>query len=365
MKRVFVWGGWSRNVGDLAILYAQTAALQQLSLDQIQFIPINSDISLDGKIIPRLSETDINMINNLGDMLIVGAGGQIMRHPGESGWQFNISLENLRRLRVPLVVYGIGLNWFPQDPPIEPRVIEHIAEVYKVSELFSVREGITASWLVDQGLSNEHIKVIPDPAMFVPCMDLHWDKLDNYHMVVAFNWASDRRDTRGNTKQFATLVANDLAAFAEEHKAIVVYVPHVHAYDCEQFTHRLIFSSALGNRWLDLEDYPNLYPETLSMVPYVAGIYRRAEVAVGMRGHSCVIPYGMVTPSVAIGDHIKCRAFADEAGLLPPVTTNAKPGDLYKAMEAAVQSKSDKILSNLSLWQSDACNFNNNVLSLL
>ena len=103
MKKIYHVGGWHRNYGDFALQLGEMRMLRAASQEPLEFIPVNCQTT-------RFHRDLINLINDDGDLLLVGGGGMVFHRPeddSQSGWQFNISLEDLERLSVPMVVYGM------------------------------------------------------------------------------------------------------------------------------------------------------------------------------------------------------------------------------------------------------------------
>jgi len=311
MKTIYHYGGWGRNYGDLAIQAGMMVTLYEMAGrfgETISFVPIdlkqNSPLDLDF----------INLINHKGDMLLVGGGGLLMQGDGfrtRSGWQFNIDKDDLDRLDIPLVIYGIGYNLFPGHEKIfDDSIFAHIWKTHKISKLFSVRDLGTKQWLVEHGIKD--IDVIPDPAMFCPRY-LPNSNIQS-QLCVGLCWAGDRMDQRfppyGNDEHIIKKVSDILLEFLEKQGGgRVVYIPHVGEYDWKGAE---LFEQYLGDSFCNVaEEFPSLFPESLAQVPLLVGIYSMMDVVVGMRGHSNIIPYSQGVPVIGFGIHQKNQFFAD------------------------------------------------------
>jgi len=310
MKTIYHYGGWGRNYGDLAIQAGMIHTLQDMASRQgqiIEFIPI--DLKQNSPLYPDL----IDLINYQGDMLLVGGGGLLMPGDGfntRSGWQFNIAKDDLHRLKVPLVIYGIGYNLFPGDEQVlDGNVLAHIWKTREISKLFSVRDEGTKEWLNEHGI--EDVDVIPDPAMFCPRYLPNSDLQSK--LCVGLNWAGDRMAQRfppsGDDKHVIEKVSDILIEFLEmQGGGRVVYIPHVGKYDWQGAN---LFEHYLDDSFCNIaEEIPYLFPESLAQVPLIVGIYSMMDVVVGMRGHSNIIPYSQGVPTIGFGNHLKNQFFA-------------------------------------------------------
>ena len=313
MRNIFHYGGWMRNYGDMTIQFAMQEKLISQSHEPLNFIPI------DLKIGHAISMDDVNYMNDFGHMLIVGGGGMIMRGDGfatESDWQFNISKECLRAIKIPIVIYGIGLNIFPYDNDGELNrfAIDHLLHTMDLATLVSVRNVGTKKFLRSLGVTKE-ITVIPDPAMFVSSCNVKLP-VGDYEYLIGINWAGDRTlqrykniDEKEEIEKIADVCAKLLKL---KGGGKVVWIPHVSKYDLFPTSH---FKAILGKDFLNIVDcFPNMYPEQYFHVPQLAGIYDKMDIVLAMRGHGNIISFGQGTRCIAYGDHQKVKFFSEECG---------------------------------------------------
>ena len=329
INNVYHWGGWSRNYGDLAIQQSMMDLFSKTVEDKnINFLPINSDVSYDGQV-PKLDRNHIELINDTGCGLIVGAGGQIMYREGEqalSGWQFNVSMEDLEKLKVPLIVYAIGYNSFPyNEPSMSIDTIKHLRATRSKASYFSVRNTGTQKKLLDLDIKN--VGITPDPAMFLESRPIELPNLNQGSFKIGLCWAGDRLGNRYKkpAKKITTELCYVLNRFLDSiGGGTVVYIPHVSGYDVEQAG---LFADSLAGRFYDVsQQLPALYPESLMSVRFLADIYKQMDMVVGARAHSNIIPFGQNTPFIAFGDHIKNKFFINDMGgyRIPSDCNNAK-----------------------------------------
>lgn len=305
-----VHGGVQRNYGDFALTLGMRRALQNASHHKLHFVDI------DYKDPTPISKNLIDCINRTGDMILVGGGGMIMPGDGfetRSGWQFNIGINDIHKLRGPLVVYGIGYNEFPFTPSTLTDIGKHLLATNVKSSSFSVRDKGTKSVLERIGLKNLH--TITDPAINCPKANIPLPGLSPENLAIGLNWAGDRLDKRFKRPQdIENIIHNICCSLLEvlgllDPKGKVVYIPHVSKFDLD---HADLFKEHLGDHFYYLpEKIPYMYPETPAMTPVLNGVYDRMDVTLGMRGHSNILSYSNGTPFVAFGDHIKNSFFAE------------------------------------------------------
>jgi len=369
MKKIFHWGGWSRNVGDLAIQAGMMNTLQKQSTEPLEFIPLNSDL-IEGVPPPSFHTGLIDTINHHGDMLLVGGGGQIMnRNKDESlsGWQFNISLDDLEKLNVPLVIYSIGYNKFPYfDEHEDSHMWEHIAKVKEKSELFSVRNVGTIEALEEHGVKD--VTYCPDPAMFCPKWDIKINELKENSPIIGINLAGDRLGKRlGATspEKFIQSIAHEIYKFRSyEPDSAFIIIPHVSTLD---FQISEALKNSIGGKSYCLHQLvPGLYPENITTAKFIMSVYSQCDLVVGMRGHSNIMPFGVGTPFISLGEHQKNKFFSDSLKINQPIKNNCNElGSIMWATLNNLPAHKEEMNKNIVLCKQTLEIFNKKMLRLI
>lgn len=268
----------------------------------------------------------IDKLNAEADLLVIGGGGLIFNRPEDhsvSGWQFNILLEDIDKIEVPIVVYGIGYNRFPYDANDFPPVLNaHLKKVQNRSALFSVRNHGTRREVERRGLDPQKLRVIPDAGVFSPNTPLTIPGLDPSRPVIGVNVAGDRPHHRfpGRTaapaeeeRRYYELLADALANIVKNENAQVLFLPHILEIDEEA---RPIFRSRLGDDLICLKEaLPQLYPPSAITASFLVGAYDQCNLVLGMRGHACLLAYGRGVPFLALGGHAKTSFLLEDIGL--------------------------------------------------
>uniref|UniRef100_UPI003BA98952 polysaccharide pyruvyl transferase family protein n=1 Tax=Stappia sp. TaxID=1870903 RepID=UPI003BA98952 len=318
MIRIAHVGGWGRNYGDLALQAGQMRVLREDAPEALDFLPIHCQQTW-------FHDDLIDMINETCDLLMLGGGGMIFHRPEDSsrsGWQFNIALEDLEKIKVPLAVYAIGYNPFHFDElKLLPQTMTHLAATQKKSAVFSVRNRGTWQALQNGGLAGERIDVIPDPGMYVQPRRLTLPGADEADIRIGLNWAGDRphfrfsEPWRENRTALIDSLCEAFQLLARRHPRLRVYfIPHLeNRIDSDVWEE---FKARLGDMIINLEDdVARIYPPSLSQACFLADAYRQMDVSIGMRGHANIIPFGMGTPVIGLGSHDKVGFFLSEVGL--------------------------------------------------
>lgn len=228
---------------------------------------------------------------NRADLVVVGGGGLFLRdtHANDvSGWRWNCSVEMMQKIETPIAVFGVGYNRFRNQDDFIPAFYENVAALVEKSVFFGMREKAGGELL---GLSG--VEYQPCPAMFCGLLFDVERKLKNR---VVFAPAMDRREMRYKNEQ-ATFrnIAMVLAALEAEGYQIVI-VSH-----CGSDRH------AAGY----LPNYPN-YDLAGKSTQEILNFYAGANLVLGMRLHSLMIPFGLGVPIRGIASHDKITRFFDD-----------------------------------------------------
>jgi len=314
-KTIWHVGGWNRNYGDFAIQAGLQCMLRRVAGEPLIFVPVDCQRTWFH---PAL----IDRMNAEADLLLVGGGGMVFNRPEDdshSGWQFNIAMEDLARVDVPIVVHGIGFNQFAYDRSgFRPQMNDHLRRTQETAALFSTRNEGTRAELMRRGLDGDAMAVLPDSGMFVEPGPIVLPGSDGDGVTIGVNWAGDRVEQRwpGDPEETAAAVARSLAEALRDVLAArggrVLWVPHLMEIDRHA---RPIFEEVLGESLIDLEQaMSHIYPPSLYQVPFLADVYRQCDLVIGMRGHANIIPFGVGTRVIGIGSHNKNRFFLEEIG---------------------------------------------------
>ncbi len=324
-KRIWHIGAWNRNLGDCTAGYNLHRMLENQAAERgmaLSFYLVDSQRSL-------FHDALIKQMNEEADLLLIGAGGMIFNRPqdeSQSGWAFNISIGDLKKIETPMVVYGIGFNKFQYDPNKWPDSMgQHLGTLQKRAKIFSVRnEGSRARLLDEFGLSVEDTEIIPDPGMRL--FDRHIDipGLNGNRPLIGINWAGDRPEERfpepweENRTFFVSELRKSLIKMVEEKNAQVIFIPHLQDVDVS-FWDELNVGFPEGSIINSYEVLKHLYPPAGELlynhIPFMTNLYRQCDLMLGMRGHSCIFSFGAGTRFMPLGSHNKVMYFAEDVGV--------------------------------------------------
>jgi polysaccharide pyruvyl transferase WcaK-like protein len=339
-----IWhiGAWRNNIGDRVLQVANSNILKERCKKNLEFVYIDIQQTY-------FSENLIDKMNNEADLVLIGGGGLVFHRPEDrsrSDWQFNIEKKNIRKIKSPIAIYGIGYNKFPYDNhEFSQKMWEHVQETIDHSDLFSVRNEGTYN-VLSEHCNTQKVEIVPDAGMFIRPDSYYHKCLDNDKLKIGVNWATDRPDQRFESKEDASKKMkwffNALKKEAENLDAQVYLIDHLlreeRNYIVKDELHA-VAKDILGDRVhiLYKETEEELFPPFDYTAGFFADIYRQMDFVTGMRGHATIIPFGQNTPCIGLGSHKKVKWFLEHTGLDHLVVTlDGTTDQINKSLHLAV-----------------------------
>lgn len=241
--------------------------------------------------------------------VLVGGGGLFLRdtNPNNiSGWQWPCATEHLHALRVPLIMYAVGYNRFRGQEEFAPVFWESLNALVERAAFIGLRNSGSMRRVCDYLPPELHERIQYQPCPTTVLAYLYptlLDEAERNPRRLAFNAAFDRHHLR----------------LAGQHDAVLDRLARVmrHAQDAgweiDLAVHvsvdRMIIPWLMRHRVRFNE--VNL---TSASAIHVAHYYSRVGLAIGMRGHSQMIPFGTHTPIISLITHDKLAWFLQDVG---------------------------------------------------
>lgn len=242
--------------------------------------------------------------------VVVGGGGLLLRDTAPnavSGWQWNCSLDALRRIAKPLAIFAIGYNRFRGQEDFDPVFREHLAETVRRSVFFGLRNtgSIRA---VSTYLSPElsaRLTYQPCPTTVLRYLRPQPEQLDPpvSSRILGVNVAFDRGKLRfgGAEHQRLSALASALRQLQDE------------GWLCRLLIH--VQADEAFGAWLDGAGVRYESVNLARVGPeQVLAAYREIPITLGMRGHAQMIPFGLGRAIVSLVSHDKLRWFLEDVG---------------------------------------------------
>lgn len=265
------------------------------------------------KVSDPVTEETIESINNT-DILIIGGGGLFLPDSNEnaiSGWQWAISDELLDKIKVPIVVYSVGYNYFDGQAP-SSLFINSLNHLVRKAAFVGLRNHGSIERIND--LLEDDLK---SKVVYQPCITTIMDHVvqakktyecaenNKKSLNIAVNIAFDRADRRfGKAKEQILSELADAMRTLEQKGHTIIFAAH-----CDKDTEFLHYLDDAGVGYIK----KNL---TRALPDEIMEFYRdEADIVIGMRGHSQMIPFGFGKPLITLASHDKMRWFLEDTGI--------------------------------------------------
>jgi hypothetical protein len=253
----------------------------------------------------------VSSINDSADAVVVGGGGLFLRdtNPNDrSGWQWNISVELLKKLKKPLIVFAVGNNRFIGQEDFTSTFREHVNLTMDRSIFFGLRNTGSIEtirpYLAEQ--SRDRVEFQPCPTtlgryLFPDLWRPESDR-DRHLGLQALVGRRQRRAGFDPDRIYADLI--DVARRLVRDGWTLESTPYSRG--------DMIFADLATDAGLPMEE-ARLFGDP-------NGLYKGVEVSarlpylLGTRGHAQMVPFGMGTIPLSVQVHDKLGYFAKDIG---------------------------------------------------
>lgn len=292
------------NAGDIMIAYAQRRLFDMMLGQQAwSHEPVKTTVTAE----------DISRINSAAKAVVVGGGGFLLPAYNAddplnmSDWHWNISIDLLRKIDVPIVLFGIGYNRMRGLRDFKPFFREHISLTVDKASFVGLRNQGSIDKLKGYLPEELHHKLV-----FQPC------PTNVMSIVDPVNWKAKREVEKRNIAFVLSPGLSDLGLAESRDKlmrVISVAKPlaergwkiHLSTHTREELSGIELFD-ALG--------VPYQHTMLDMMAPAdIVKYYTSKALVVGMRGHGVMLPYGLGVPVIGVVHHDKVKFFLEQVGL--------------------------------------------------
>lgn len=276
---------------------------------------LNQDIDWSlRQIWDEVSEDEINEINEDYDALIIGGGGVFLKDQegsdvSNSGWQWNCSLDLIRMINVPIIMFAVGYNRFRGQDDFNEKFSKSVTEISRRSPFFSLRNqgSINAikPYIKNDDIDNQNIVRQFCPTTVIDQIPKYRRKSESdicnkTRRLLSFNAAFDRTEMRSSDPQ--SMYDRTCLAIKEAEKR---------DWDIFSCSHKFMDKQ--------IEDYlkrHNIKYDTFDLTEsdpaVIIDYYNSIDLSVGMRGHSQLIPFGLSKYIYSFISHDKLSFFLDD-----------------------------------------------------
>lgn len=254
----------------------------------------------------EVTRIEVLLYNKFAKAVFVGGHGLLMIDTGKndnSGWQLNISLSNLERLKCPLAILAIGYNTFKGQENFNEIFVKHINKCVEKSVLFGLR-----NYGSIKALSNYLTEQNSKKICFQPCPTTMLSLFENIALTkkeecIGICVAFDRFASRfGNHFDQIFSILMEYAAEWERKGFKVMFYVH-NPTDMDSYFIKLFKDNGYQLTCLSGKPIEEIYH-----------FYQTKKLIIGMRGHSLMIPWGLQTPVLSLTTQNKQKWFIETTG---------------------------------------------------
>lgn len=287
------------NAGDIILSRLVRDSFEFIS-SQIDWKGLHAHRAVNGSILSEINEKD---------GLLIGGGGLFLcdTNPNKrSGWQWNCDVDALSKIKVPIAVFAVGYNRFREQNDFAPVFKKHLKILAEKSVYIALRNHGSIDAIKNYLPVQLHNKLRFQPCPTTICYKLYPEIISRYTKLkqkktIALNCAFDRIDMRLKGKIDAVLLS-----LAETMKRCVL-----DGYALQYFAHAA--SDELFLPYLDRVGVPYQIVKLYNVHPHdILKAYTKISLAVGMRGHAQMIPFGCGTPILSLISHDKLQWFLND-----------------------------------------------------
>ena len=272
------------NFGDYALAYGVQNIFTKYLTPYARFVSSDVHTTIYDK-------KQIEHVNAISDIFLIGGGGLIQTWDNPF-WLFNMSTDDIKYLKVPMVFYGLGYNNFA-NTPLSPEAVENIKALSNAAISFSVRNDGSKERLSTLGLD---FPEVPDPGFFVDGNHPRPNIKRQYVMVQLAYDSQKERQT--DTNAFINNILKICEFLLKKHYHVIL-APH--CYPDIDISKQIL--DTINNKYCTMWDWFEIIKENNTIVGL--GYYKYADFVIAMRGHAQICPIGMNVPVVSIINHPK------------------------------------------------------------
>ncbi len=254
------------------------------------------------KITNKVTGKLISEIND-SKFTVLGGGGVLLPDTNKnniSGWQWAISKKQTDAIKVPVIIFAIGYNYFIGQKP-DDFFIDNLKHIINKAAFFGLRNHGSirkVSELAGEDLAKK-LSFQPCPTTIIRKLYKLQDKKTSKN--IGINIAFDRYERRFGSKMYIILDNIAKALKKIENKGYNIFnICHLNSdarFELCLDGNNVKYKTVLLNYKTPSEVYK---------------FYNNMELVMGMRGHAQMIPFGLNCHIISLGTHDKMRWFLED-----------------------------------------------------
>lgn len=251
------------------------------------------------------TQDNVDYVNEK-DIVVVGAGGLLINDTvkdSQSDWQWDISVELMKKIEKPIIVYAIGFNAFRNHRPFNDSFKESLNTLIENSLYFSMRHLGGIEQLKEYVKVDLHKKVCFHfcPTLTLAPVDLNRKRKIRKDKSVGILFAGDRLKLRHQDLDEYCRHMSKFIDFLKKDGYKVYYIIHMS-----------------GDEWFlrkVRQDFDDIFLLENRKISSIYNAYKILDFVVGDRGHSQMIPFSVGCKTVTPISHNKLKWFLEDVGM--------------------------------------------------
>ena len=286
-KTIFYYSVMTGNRGDMAIRKSIVEAIEETLKVPFAFFNVKYEELTENRI--------INQLNTEGSALVIAGSGLYTNYPMASGWYFPCDTELFNKIKVPIMLLGLGCNNnLGKDifkGALKLKAKKSIKLINKLAKISTVRDQRTSKLLKSLGIQSH--KLMLDPANFLKVPQVPKEKRVIFNMAQhspslgRFDGGKEGQvNRRKNLSNFATV-----GKYLQKKGYKIVFLAH------DALEHSII---------TDLQkELPDMEFVNTDNLNKMLQEYARCEFSIGMKMHSNIMSFASGTPFISLYYDVK------------------------------------------------------------
>ena len=278
-KTIFYYSVITGNRGDMAIRKSIVEAIKENLNIPFSFFNVKYEELTEKRI--------INQLNSEASCLIIAGSGLYTNYPQSSGWYFPCKTELFKKIKVPILLLGLGCNnnlgkdIFKGE--LKPKTKKSIKLINDLAKISTVRDLRTHKLLKDLGIKKHYLMLDPANFLKVPKVPKEKRVAINIaqHSPALGRFDGNKRIRNKNIKYFTKI-----GKYLQSKGYKIVFIAH------DALEQSLI---------LDLQkELPNMEFVNTDDIDKMLYEYARCAFSIGAKMHSNIMSFASGTPFISL-----------------------------------------------------------------
>jgi len=277
-KPIFYYHVATTNRGDMAIRKSIVDAISQNLNIPFAFFNVKYEELTEKRI--------INQVNTNASILMIAGSGLYTNYPKSSGWYFPCKTELFEKIKVPIILVGIGCNNNIKKDlygVLKPEVKESIKLINKLAMISTVRDQRTYQVLKELGIQKHELMLDPGNFLYTPIVPKEKKVAINISQHIPNLGRFDgNKNIRTKNIQYFSSISKYLMTIGYK----IIFIAH------DALEHSIILDlkkNLPDMEYLNTDDINKMLQE-----------YAKCEFSIGVKMHSNILSFASGTPFISV-----------------------------------------------------------------